>query len=166
MIVYFARMFCSTQSGNCSPIVRKTTLCATNATVHTRTRTHWNNTWPPDIQSSQHRRVRKVHARVLHVVNATCIVAQQLHSEFILLLIKRHHVLFAHRNSSTLPAETSTSAWGTATGATESWTADWLQTASRPSTTWRNWVFIQGRHIGKCTRLDVVIKIVLTVTER
>ena len=59
MIVYFARMFCSTQSGNCSLIVRKTTLCATNATVHTRTRTHWNNTWPPDIQSSQHRQVRE-----------------------------------------------------------------------------------------------------------
>ena len=166
MIVYFAPMFCSTQSGICSLIVRKTTLCATNATVHTRTRTHWNNTWSPDIQSSQHRQVWKVHTRVLYVVNVTCIVVQRLHSEFILLLIKRHHVLSVHRNSSTLPAETSTSAWGTATGVTGNWTADWLRSASRPSTIWRNWVFIQGRHIAKCTGLDVVIKIVLTVTER
>ena len=46
----------------------------------------------------------------LYVVNVACTVVQWLYSGFILLLIKRHHVLSVHRNFSMLPAETSTSA--------------------------------------------------------
>ena len=48
---------------------------------------------------------------------------------------------------------------------TGSSTAGWPQTAKRCSTIWRSWVSIQGRHIGTCTLLGVIIKIVLTVTE-
>ena len=110
MIVYFARMFCFTHSGICSLIVRKP-LCVPPMRQYTQgpgcaETTHGHQT----SRAARHRRVRKVHARVLYVVNVTCTVVQRLHSEFILLLIKRHHVLFVHRNSSTLPAETSTSA--------------------------------------------------------
>ena len=65
-------------------IARKTTFYAINATVHTRTRTHWISTWSPNIQNSQHKQVReKVHVKVLYVVNVACTVVQQLHSGFI-----------------------------------------------------------------------------------
>ena len=110
MIVYFAPVLCSTQSGICCLIARKTILYVINATVRTRTRTHWSSTWSPNIQSSQHEQVWKVHAKVLYVVNVACTVVQRLHSGFILLLIKRHRVLSVHRNFSMLPAETSMSA--------------------------------------------------------
>ena len=134
MIAYFAPVLYSTQSGICFLIVRKTTLYIINATVHTRTRTHWSSTWSLNTQSNQHKQVRKVHVKVLYVVNVACTVIQQLHSGFTLLRIKRHHVLSAHRNFSMLPAKTSMSAWSTVTEVTGNSIADWPRTATRRST--------------------------------
>ena len=174
MIVYFAPVWYSIPSGICLTIAKNCILYVNNVTVPTRTRTHSRSTWPVNIHQLQHRPQKQVqpvtwmfalHDQVLYVVYATCTVKRKLVLRFILLLIKRHHVRSVHRNSTMLPAGTSTSTWSTMIGIIESLIEGFLQPAQRHSTTWRSWASTQGMCTGQHFHLDSVTKIVLSVSE-
>ena len=103
------RVVNSTPSGICLTIAVNCILYVNNVTVPTRTGTHSRSTWPSNIHQLQHKPQKQVQDQVSYVANVTCTVKQWLVLRFTLLLIKRHHVRTVHRNSSMLPAGTSTS---------------------------------------------------------